>query len=82
MTQHKQADLTYRRDGMFTRFYAETSAGKIAWNQMAEQMEGVAAVFNWQEKSTIRQLRQAGYVVRKAAPCDITTDQILAELDA
>lgn len=40
-------DLSYSSDGMFTRFYANTEAGADAWNQMAAEMDGVAAVLNF-----------------------------------
>ena len=78
----KNPDLTYRRDGMFTRFFAETEVGAVAWRQIAEQCEGVAAVFCWQEADTLRQLRAAGYVVRMAKTPEMTIDEILSELEA
>ena len=77
-----QIDMTYRRDGIFTRFYAETPAGEEAWRAMADQCGGVAAVLGCQEADTVRQLRAAGYTVRKAKPHDISIDELLAELDA
>lgn len=79
-------DLTYTTDEMFTRFYPETKAGEEAWRVIAEQTEGSGAVFNFQAKATIAQLRKAGYSVRKAKPdkawTDDELDAILAELGA
>lgn len=74
----KTADLTYRIDGMFTRFYAETESGVDAWNTIAKENEGVAVVFNHQRKSTIDQLRKAGYTVKKQIKM---TDKEVAELE-
>lgn len=74
-------DLTYTTDDMFTRFYPETKDGEQAWKVISEQTEGSGAVFNFQSKSTIAQLRRAGYSVRKAKPSSIMTDdELLAEL--
>lgn len=78
----KTPDLTYSQDGMFTRFYPETEAGREAWNTMAEN-DGVAAVLNHHAKSVLRQLRKAGYSVAKAKPVtEADMDAILAELEA
>ncbi len=60
------ADLTYFNDSMFTRFISHTDAGDKAWNEMAAECDGVAAVFNHQAKAVIAQLRRAGYEVKKS----------------
>lgn len=72
-------DLTYTNDGLFTRFYPETDEGENAWREMALE-DGVAAVMSVHAKAVIAQLRAAGYVVRKAKPCAMSVDDILAEL--
>ncbi len=74
-------DLTYRRDEMFTRFYANTEAGADAWNQMAKEMDGVAAVLNFEARRVIAQLRRAGYTVGKEPKSKQTIEEILAELE-
>lgn len=75
-------DLTYRDDGLFTRFFPETNEGEKVWNEMAEQYGGVAAVLSIQAKSVIAQIRRAGYSVAKAKKCTQSVDDILAELSA
>lgn len=72
-------DLTYTTSGLFTRFYPETEAGKIAWLEMAGQ-EGVAAVLVQHTANVLGQLRRAGYSVTKAKLPDMSMDDILAEL--
>lgn len=76
-------DLTYINDKMFTRFIAQSDVGEYAWREMAEKMNGVAAVLNFEASRIIAQLRKAGYVVRKAKPVIVTNqeiDELLAEL--
>lgn len=73
-------DLTYVPGGMVVRFYAETEAGERAWNTMAEQLDGVATVYAWQLQDTLRQLRAAGYVVRRAEKARPMTDAELAAI--
>jgi hypothetical protein len=74
-------DLTYTQDKMFTRFYAESQAGIEAYNTMARQLGGVAAVLNSQASNVLYQLRKAGYKVSKAKPTNMTIDEILKELE-
>lgn len=74
-------DLEYSKQGMFTRFYANTAAGENAWHEMAKQ-DGVAAVLSFEAKNVIAQLRQAGYSVAKAKKVTQSIDDILAELAA
>lgn len=79
-------DLTYTTDDMFTRFYPETKAWEEAWQVLAEQTEGSGAVFNFQSKSTIAQLRKAGYSAsRRMSSEEMSSEEIdtlLAELGA
>ncbi len=77
-----KTDLTYSQDKMFTTFYAESAAGEDAWREMANKMNGVAKVLNFEAKALIIQLRGFGYSVRKAAKPTQTIDQILKELGA
>ncbi len=77
-----QADITYKNDGMFTRFFPETKAGESVWCEMVEQ-HGVAAVLNFEAQRVIAQIRAAGYKVAKAKKAPAWTaadDQLLAEL--
>lgn len=74
-------DLTYTQDNLFTRFYPESKAGQTAWNQMAFQCDGVATVLNIDAKNVMKQLCDAGYVVRKARKTTLTIEEILTELE-
>jgi hypothetical protein len=75
-------DLTYTTDGMFTRFFPESTQGEAVWNEMASKMDGVAAVLNFEAKAVIAQMRQAGYKVAKAKPVklDMSDEELLAAL--
>ncbi len=81
-------DLTYScPDGVWTRFYPETSAGEEAWRVMAAaDPQGVVAFLPGQVPGVLDQLKAAGYVVAKARPMKPLEpgeiDAILAELDA
>lgn len=74
-------DLEYTQTGAFTRFYPNTPAGRLVWNELAKN-DGVAAVLNFQADSVLRQIRSAGYTVKKAAKVKMTNEEILKELEA
>lgn len=74
-------DIEYSKQGMFTRFYPNTTAGETVWREMAKQ-DGVAAVLHFAAKKTIAQIRAAGYTVSKMKKPTQSIDQILAELGA
>lgn len=76
-----QADIEYKDHGMFTRFYANTTAGEYAWREMAKE-DGVAAVLTPHAKPVIAQLRRAGYSVAKAKKNEQSIEDILTELGA
>lgn len=69
-------DLTYITTGMFTRFIPQTDAGEDAWRTMAEKLNGDALVLNIHLKSTLSQLRKAGYKVKKSNPKPVTQEEI------
>jgi hypothetical protein len=73
-------DITYTNDKMFTRFYPESAQGESVWREMADKMNGVAAVLNFEAKAIIAQMRAAGYKVGKAKLVKISDDELLAEL--
>lgn len=78
-------DLHYTQGDMFTAFLPNTLAGEEAWRELAAQTENTGKVFNSHAKSTIQQLRDAGYTVRKAPPVKPLSaddiDSMLSELD-
>lgn len=77
-------DLTYREDGLFVRFMAETPAGEDAWNVMAAKSEGSCAFLRSHRAAIVSQLRLAGLTVAKAGPFKpmkaSELDALLAEL--
>lgn len=76
-------DLTYIDKGMFTHFFADSEAGAQAWREMAEHAScaGNAAVLSIHLKSTLQQLRKAGYKVCKAKPDNTSLDDIFKQMD-
>ena len=79
-------DLIYYQDGMFISFIPMTNDGDSAWNEMAKNLGGVAAVFIFHKDAVLKQLRDAGYKVRKRKKsdmqCDLSDDELLKELMA
>lgn len=83
MLTKKKADLSYRIvDDMFTAFYPNTLAGEEAWKVIAAQNEGTGKVLSAHVKSTIRQLRDAGYSVAKESAPHVIDDELMAALAA
>ena len=72
------ADLTYRTDGMFARFLPSSEAGMVAWREMNATGDDVVLLVHL--KSVIRQLRSAGYNVRRAVDIPTDDDALFAEL--
>lgn len=76
-------DLIYTQNALFTTFYAQTKEGEQAEYQIAVKFDGLPQVFNFHAKSTIRQLRKAGYTVAKAKkPTKADFEAIYKEMDA
>lgn len=75
-------DIIYIKDGMFTKFFPETPEGEAVWREMANKMNGVAVVLNFEAQRIIYEIRKAGYKVSKARPVkmDMSDDALLAEL--
>lgn len=83
MNRQAKADLEYKTEGMFTSFIPNTPEGEQIWKAIAAQNEGVGKIFTFHLDSTLRQIRAAGYVVRKAKKVvlsDEAGDALLAEL--
>jgi len=76
-------DLIYTQNALFTTFYAQTKEGERAEYQIAVKFDGLPQVFNIHAKSTIRQLRKAGFTVAKSKkPTKADFDAIYKEMDA
>ena len=78
----KTPDLEYTTDGLWTRFIPNTKAGEGAWYRIAELTDGSGAILTMHLPDVLRQLRAAGYSVRKArVTLSPDTDELLAELE-
>lgn len=76
-------DLIYTQNDLFTTFYAQTKEGEQAEREIASKCDGLPQVFNIHAKSTIAQLRKAGFTVaksKKATKADF--EAIFEEMDA
>lgn len=58
-------DITYSTTGMFTRFFAESDAGIIAFNDLARQNDGSGTIYTMHLDATLKTMRSAGYRVKK-----------------
>ncbi len=75
-------DLSYLDQGLFTTFFANTPAGEEAWRVIAEQNQGAAKVLSIHKKTTITQLKNAGYSIEKAKkPTKLEIENIFKELE-
>lgn len=77
---NKTTDISYRHLGMFTLFMPESPEGETAWNELAEYTEDTGKVLRIHAKSTIDQLKRAGYTVKKAAKVKPPTAQEMREI--
>lgn len=78
----KTYDLEYRKNGLFTFFIPNTKDGESAWRELSDQTNGTGKVFTFHFDSVLRQLRRAGYSVRKAPEVKESIKDILKELSA
>ena len=78
-------DLNWTSDSLFTTFLVNSEAGRIAYNQIIDVC-GSPKVLNQHRDSTIYQLKQAGYTVRKStarvSKSEALTSDDLALLDS
>ena len=74
-------DLTYLESGLFTTFLPESKQGEEVLNDMMKQNAGSNKVLTIHLKSTISQLRKAGYEVKKAKKNKQTLGDIFKEMD-
>jgi len=77
------ADIEYKNDGLFTRFYPNTQEGVSVWNSIAQNDDnGLMVLLTIHAKNFIKQARAAGYSVSKCKPIKISDDDLLDALDA
>ncbi len=77
-------DLSWRDDGLFTLFLANTTPGEDAWRVLAAQTDGTGKVFTHHADDVIRQLQAQGYTVarlenHRVSPAEL--DALLSELE-
>ena len=60
-----KTDLTWIADGFYTTFLVNSEFGRLAYNEIVKCC-GAPKVLNQHRDSTIHQLKQAGYIVRKS----------------
>lgn len=73
-------DIIYTQDKMFTRFIPLTKDGEYIYNEIAKRMEGVATVLTMDCDRVCKQIRKAGYSVRKAVKEDCASDEDIDQL--
>jgi fatty acid-binding protein DegV len=73
-------DLTYLEQGLFTTFLPESKQGDEAWREIHKQCPN-GKVLTIHLKSTLSQLRKAGYIVKKAKKSKKTLGDIFKEMD-
>ena len=74
-------DFTYTTNGLFTSFIPHTPEAENAWRVMAQNNNGNATFFTVHLPSILKQLKDAGYTVRKArAGKPVTEEEISALL--
>lgn len=73
-------DISYRDCGFFTRFYPESEAGVLVWNEIAKTNKN-ATIPTIHAKSVIKQIRDAGYKVVKFKSNKMSIDKVLKELE-
>ena len=76
-------DLTWTSDGIFTSFLANSNEGLEAYKEIV-RVTGANKVLDVHRESTLRQLKDAGYRVRKSTakpkPFNKEDADLLAEL--
>jgi hypothetical protein len=73
-------DFTYRADGEFVQLLPENPAAVAAWNDIAAQTDGTGKILAPHWPAVARQLRAAGYSVRKARPVAESDSELLRGL--
>jgi hypothetical protein len=73
-------DITYIQNGFFTRFLPDTKDGEGAVNEII-RVTGDNVIRNDHLKAILKQLRQAGYKVKKAIVTKESKEKVLAEID-
>lgn len=71
-------DLTYKTTGFFTVFFPETKEGETAYNEMCNTLgNNSAKILTRDLKTTLYQLKKAGYKVAKAKKPKLNINDIL-----
>jgi len=77
----KQPDLEYIRNDLFTTLFPVSAEGRKVYNQIALNFKD-AFMVNQVAQDVMKQLRKAGYSVRKAKPVKMTNEELLEALES
>lgn len=77
-------DLNYLNDGFFITLIAKSKDGEYIYNEVAKNFEGVAKFPVHMKPSIFKQIKDAGYTIRKAPKVKWTAadEKLLEELMA
>ena len=76
-----KTDLNYTTDGFFIMLVPNTKDGEYIWNEVAKAFDGVAKFPVHMKAGIFKQIKDAGYSIRKKRKSNKNLDQILSELD-
>lgn len=74
-------DLNYITDGFYVTLIPNNKNGDYIWNEIAAKFDGVAKFPEHMKPSIFKQIKDAGYTIRKAPKSkSISDDELLNEL--
>lgn len=74
-------DLNYITDGFYITLIPNTKDGDYIWNEIAAKFDGVAKIPSHMKPSIFKQIKDAGYTIRKAPKAKpISDDELLKAL--
>lgn len=74
-------DLNYITDGFYITLIPKTKDGDYIWNEIAAKFDGVAKFPVHMKPSIFKQIKDAGYTIRKARKSrPISDDELLEAL--
>ena len=74
-------DLNYTSDGYFITLYANNNQGAYIYDEIARAFDGIAKFPIHMKESIFKQIKDAGYTIRKERKSSQSIDDILAEVN-
>ena len=74
-------DLNYISDGFYITLIANTKDGEYIYNEIASAFGGVAKFPQHMKPSIFKQIKDAGYSVRKARKPNVSMNDVLKGLE-